>query len=385
MDAARTALLAQVQALPALTGTITGTLVSGLSGGRILGPDGRLLLGLPAGIVDVTDTLAVQMQPVSFPPGDPRATRQGQPLAFTYALTATHGLGGPPVTRFAQEAVLIWNIDPPALAAAGVSGFPLHVYTYDEGRGYWDEVPSQWNPQTGQLVATTPHFSLYAVGGGFDVVNNYVPTLNDFEVSLQTGAATLKYPLNVPPGPGGFGPQVNLSYSSANVDRVDNTQQGTSSVGWGWSLGTSYIAASQHHWATYEPWTAAIVSAGANGDLVWGNDGTWHTANESYSKVVYNSGPRTSDTWEAWDKGGTHYVFDLPTRMYDAAAGQTGWTNNRWMLHSATDVRGNTITYEYRFEDQSGNLQATPIDPSNGYTRAVYPYRISWGVGSDQV
>src|SRR5439155_17396451 len=141
----------------------------------------------------------------------------------------------------------VWNIDQAMLRAAGVRGFPLHVYTYDEQRGFWEEIPSKYKPETGQLLALTPHFSIYAVGDSFDKLNNYLPTINDFEVDLQTGTASAQYPIDLPPGPGGFGPTVRLPYNSGSVDRVDYTQQGPSNVGWRWHLSTNYVAASQHH------------------------------------------------------------------------------------------------------------------------------------------
>lgn len=127
LDAARAALQAQVQALP----VVTNTLVSGTTGGRLTSSDGALTLGLRPGSVAVTDTVAVQLEPRSFPAADPRATRDGQPLAYTFELTATHGVGGPRITQFAQDAVLIWQLDAATLAQAGVLGFPLHVYTYN--------------------------------------------------------------------------------------------------------------------------------------------------------------------------------------------------------------------------------------------------------------
>ena len=270
------------------------------------------------------------------------------------------------------------------MAASGVTGFPLHVYTYNETTGAWEEVNSQWDPATNQLVATTPHFSTYSVGNTFDVVNNYVPTLNDFETDLQSGSASVNYPINLPAGPGGFMPKLSLNYNSANVDRVDNSQQGTSPIGWGWTLSTSYIAATQHSSGTYHPWTASIVSDGANGDLIQGTDGTWHTSNESFTKVVYHAGSdHTTDWWEAWDPSGTHYVYNLQALTQDIP--NSTWTTNRWMLSSATDIHGNSATYTYYFEDQSHNKQTTPIPSSNGYTRAVYPHQITYGAGSSAI
>ncbi len=167
IDSTRDAMLAQVQALPALTGTITGTLVSGSTGGRITSADADLTLGLMPGVVDVTDTINVQVNRVTFPTGDPRATRSGEPIAYTYALSATHPLDGERVSRFNNEVTLVWHIDPEVLVAAGVRGFPLHVYTFNEQGGFWEEILSRWDPQNNQLVATTPHFSTYGVGDGY--------------------------------------------------------------------------------------------------------------------------------------------------------------------------------------------------------------------------
>jgi RHS repeat-associated protein len=376
--------LQDVAALPATTDSITGTLVSSATGGRISSQDGGLTLGMMPGVAAVTDTLNVEISRVTFSQNDLKSTRNGQPIAYTYELTATHELGGEEVERFNQDVALIWNIDPTELASAGVIGFPLHVYTFNEDQGMWEEVPSQWKAETNQLVVLTPHFSTYTIGGGFEVVNQYVPTVNNFEVNLQTGTASINYPINLPEGPSGFGPKVSLSYNSGEVDRVDAAQQGSSAVGWGWSLSTSYIAASQHHFGDYHPWTASIVADGMSGDLVKDNNDYWHTADESFARVKYHAGAggsRTTDWWEAWDKNGTYYLFDLQALIVDEDNGG-GFTTNRWMLHTATDVHGNVINYSYKYQKTNNTLQDTPI--TGNYTRSVYPYKIEYGTEDAQ-
>ena len=197
--------------------------------------------------VPVTEVLNVTIDRVTFQQGDPRATRNGQPLAYTFELSATRGVLGTPINHFAKEVTLVWNIDFTELAAAGVKGWPLHVYTYDEIAETWREVRSWFKKETNQLIATTPHFSIYSIGTGFDKIKQYVPTINGFEVDLQSGTASIAYPINLPLGPRGIGPQVSLSYNSGSIDRIDTAQQGSSTIGWGWTLSTSYIAASQHH------------------------------------------------------------------------------------------------------------------------------------------
>lgn len=408
IDQERAQLLSEVSALPALSETITdtGTLVNGASGGRVTSGDGGLSIGLMPGFIPETDTVRIEIS--RLPNGDPRAYRDGHPLPYTYALTATRELGGQSVEAFAKDAALVWDVSPSALQAAGISGFPLQVFTYNEQKQKWEPVRTQWNPDTNQLVATTPHFSLYTVDPIFEKVKNYVPSVQNFEVDLQSGASTIQYPLNLPPGPGGFGPKVALSYNSGNVDRVDAAQQGSSPVGWGWSLSTSYIAASQHHFdegagcptpsptpePNYHPWSASIVVDGINGNLVKGEDGYWHTANEGFARIQYIEGvedpptttARTTDSWIAWGKDGTKHEFNQNALVGDACTGGAR-TTYKWMLGRSTDVHGNVINYTYKWQNGSDGLVDTP--PTGGdKARAVYPYQIKYGdmlTGTDKL
>lgn len=409
IDQERAQLLTEVSALPALSETITGTgtLVNGASGGRVTSGDGGLSIGLMPGFVPETDTVRINIS--RLPNGDSRAYRNGHPLPYTYALTATREFGGQRVEAFAKDATLVWDVSPSALQAAGISGFPLQVYTYNEQKEKWEPVRTQWNPATNQLVASTPHFSLYTVDPIFENVKNYVPSVQNFEVDLQSGASTIQYPLNLPPGPGGFGPKVSLSYNSGNVDRVDAAQQGASSVGWGWSLSTSYIAASQHHFpdtydctapgptptpTNYHPWSASIVVDGINGNLVKGDDGYWHTANEGFARIQYIEGvenpptstARTTDSWIAWGRDGTKHEFNQNALVGDRCTGGAR-TTYKWMLGRSTDVHGNVVNYTYKWQNGSDGL--VDIPPTGGdKARAVYPYQIKYGdmlTGTDKL
>jgi RHS repeat-associated protein len=399
IEEARDRLIAEINALPALTQTITGTLVSGLTGGKITTSDGSFTVGLRPGIVPITDTINVMVEPTNYQSGDPRQSRNGQPLAYSYEITATHLSDGQPVVGFGKDAVLIWNIDNQALGEAGVTGWPLRAYTYNEQLGIWQEILTRWDPYNNLLIATTPHFSPYAVGSGFDAINNYLPTVQDFEVDLQSGSSTAHYPIDLPAGPGGLGPKLSLSYSSGNTDRVDATNQGTSPVGWGWSLnGISYIAATQQYFndGAYQPWTASIVVDGVSGDLVKAApsptaDGRWHSSNESFARIEYvpdDNGDRQEDKWIVWTKDGTRYDFDLNVVKRDEENVPAGWTTYKWMLSKATDVHGNVIKYRYRYELQTvPPLTPTPLPeveeqedvPRDIRTNAVYPYQIKYG------
>src|SRR5450756_1938681 len=125
-DAARDSLLAQINALPILTGTITGTLVSGASGGRVPSDDGALTLAFITGTVDLTETINVSIQRLTFTEGDPEYSHNGNKMGYTYRLTATDHNGNP-VTQFNKDVGIVWNIDFADLQAQGVIVFPLFV------------------------------------------------------------------------------------------------------------------------------------------------------------------------------------------------------------------------------------------------------------------
>jgi RHS repeat-associated protein len=344
----------------------------------------------------------------------------GRRLAYAYEIVATHAQGsadtkkGAHVDQLNKPAVLVWKVDPQVLALSGVTGFPLRAYMYNEKKQSWEEIPSTWDSDTNQLIATTSLVGLAAVTDSFDIISNYLPTIKNYETNLQSGTANVGFPIELPPGPGGFGPRVMLSYNSGSIDRVDISQQGPSSVGWGWTLSTNYIAAIQRHYPDrlgcadnvddpgYHPWIASIVLDGTTGDLIEGTDGYWHTEKEQFVRIQYHAGVnsasgtvRTTDWWEAWDKSGTRYEFKsnaliedrynwAPDPSHSTCDGTPNpFTTYRWMLTTATDVHGNAINYTYKYEDRTQTLQATPIP--NNRTQAVYPYQITWGANGDKL
>lgn len=418
IDGKLTELVAQIDALPILTpsGTLgvtkgsasknngitgeDGTLVTDAEGGQVKSEDQGLVVAFMPHSIDSTGTssMIVKTERVTYSSSDPRASRNGAPIAYAYDLTATDSVTDEPIEQFAQDVILMFDLDNSELEAAGVEG-SLRVYWYNEEVGQWQTVPSVWEPTKGQLLAFTSHFSEYSVSAIWDKIANFIPSVKSFEVDLQSGTASTTYPINLPSGPGGFGPSVSLSYNSGNVDRVDITQQGSSSVGWGWSLSTSYVAASQKTFSDgadpYHPWTASIVADGISGDLVKGVDDWWHTTNESFAKVLYTAGPsgnRTQDKWEAWDTAGTHYEFDKQALACDLYNGSVGpepdcpgngsaeLTTYKWMLTKVTDIHNNTISYSYWYEDDEQTITTTPS--TTRPTSAVYPRLITYG-GTD--
>jgi hypothetical protein len=71
------------------------------------------------------------------------------------------------------------------------------------------------------------------------------PTVQDFQTDLNSGSLNDSYPLILPPAPGSFVPDLNLSYSSATVNEDHGLQTSAPWVGEGWSLDLGSINWSQ--------------------------------------------------------------------------------------------------------------------------------------------
>lgn len=115
----------------------------------------------------------------------------------------------------------------------------LYLYWYNPEIKEWEALPSSINPETKKLKGVTSHFSVFDVG-----VNNWqasrTPTVDGFQVSEFSGAASYSLPIEVPASPAGLSPNVSLSYSSQVIDQATLDTQ-ASWVGMGWSLATNSI------------------------------------------------------------------------------------------------------------------------------------------------
>ena len=68
-------------------------------------------------------------------------------------------------------------------------------------------------------------------------------TPTDFQVDLNSGGLMMyRYPLDLPPGPGGLDPNLTLAYNSGAVDESHNLQAAAPWVGEGWNLDLGSIS-----------------------------------------------------------------------------------------------------------------------------------------------
>ncbi|MET4644443.1 MULTISPECIES: RHS repeat-associated core domain-containing protein [Streptomyces] len=253
-----------------------------------------------------------------------------------------------------------------------------------------------------------------------------------WQTNLSTGDFSWSYDMPTPSVPGGFGPEVGLSYSSAAIDgRTANTNNQSSWAGDGFDLWPGFIE------RNYKPCSDDGVTVGGNkpGDLCWAYDNatisfnghagelipsgtnSWKIKGDDGTKIdrLYGSGTnvrangaRNDEYWRVTTTDGTRYYFgenrlpgwttglettdsvwtapvfgddaDEPCNATTFAASwcQQAW---RWNLDYAVDVHGNAIAYYYNKETNNYGRALTAADETP-YDRGGYLDRIEYGLKS---
>lgn len=197
------------------------------------------------------------------------------------------------------------------------------------------------------------------------------------QVDLNSGQVTYTYPLDLPPGPGGLTPTLNLAYSSGSVDESHNLQAGAPWVGTGWNLSMGSITWSQENvtpggtnhleniWqfndpngisgqlippslstSTLIPYSPALSNLGTNT--------VWHTSPDNHARIIevpsYNG---SYPCFRAYFPDGTMEEFGC----YDDDAHGTdqsfkgsdgNWDRYRWDIDLIVDRYGNQIHFTYQ-------------------------------------
>ena len=248
----------------------------------------------------------------------------------------------------------------------------LILFYYDEALGTWQPLPSSVDTETNLLTAQTDHLTVFDMTAqNFEAAR--LPSMAAFQTAAFTGAATYSLPLWVPPGPGGLEPDLVLSYNSQTVDGSDSRTQ-ASWVGMGWNLDTGFIQRDTHGTIDYSgDDTFSMSTSGVSDLLLPGADGYWHTAEESYWRIQYNS---AADTWTAWDKVGNQYRFEHRATYpeYNGCIALRATRTWRWSLSAIRNAFGQELAFTYVTESKStrdscGNHIST-------MTLAVYPETI---------
>jgi hypothetical protein len=174
--------------------------------------DGRVSVDLPANAA--TQSLIVRHTP--YPIGssalpDLIGLHRGAGL---FALDATDATGTE-VHQFAAPLTIAVGYTPEPLRARGIGEANLTLFWFDEAAQRWVPIPTQVDAAARTARVQVDHFSTFALGEGTSASALYIPSLQGFQVSRFTGAASYSILIKAPAGPGELKPGLDLSYSSA--------------------------------------------------------------------------------------------------------------------------------------------------------------------------
>ncbi|MEJ5202297.1 MAG: SpvB/TcaC N-terminal domain-containing protein, partial [Anaerolineales bacterium] len=352
------------------------------NGGEMRAMGGKVRVEVP------TDALPEKtVIEVGEPSGDavPPYSLLGRP----FELKAHKEKSGESVRKFSKELSIFVSYEdldvPEALEGS------LYLYWFDENLGEWAALPTIVNKETKTLRATTDHFTVFDIG-----VNNWqssrLPTVDSFQVAEFTGAGTYSYPINVPPGPGGFQPSLALSYNSQIVDQATlNTP--ASWVGMGWSLDVGSIELDLH--GTPDYWyddTYLLNLNGVSTRIVQDANGVYHTTDENFLRITFDG-----SKWTIWDKKGDVYYFDYGLSYPYQVSGcpysdaGIGWRTYRWPLTRVRNIFNQEIQYFYyqqtktvRFE-QHFNINNTCKKIDQPAVTATYLSAVTYANGKYRI
>ncbi len=309
------------------------------SGGQIASSDGKIKVIFPAGVFS-EDAVVELGKPVG-------VARPAYPLrGRTFEIKAQGKASKQALTQFSEEVTI--QVDYGDLAIAPGQEPDLYLYWYNPEIQAWAALPSHVDTDTKTLAAATTHFTVFDVG-----VNNWqashLPTVNAFQVSEFTGAATYSYPIEVPAGPGGLQPELALSYNSQVVDQATTYTQ-AAWVGMGWSLETGSIERDAHGTTAWTGDDTFLLNVGGVSTLiVKDSSGAYHLADENFWRISFDSG---NNSWTVWDKVGNIYTFAWTSQMVYQQGNCNGaaYLTYKWSLTSVKNKSGKELTYAYTDE-----------------------------------
>jgi hypothetical protein len=394
---------------PNVTGSIT---LSATSATTLTTSDGRFSIVLPAGALSASD-LASVVGPLTLKvtqlAGAVGGGASGHLSLGTYLIELLGPQGRVANLKFRQPLTLSLHYAPgetagfvnygvvihlesdvPARTAAVLSSPPTTLPLYESV-----STTLQTSSQTisGRSVLTP----LPLVGALVATYNTSAPqanwpTVQDFQVDLNAGALQYSYPISLPPAPGGFVPDLNLSYSSASVNEDHGLQTSAPWVGEGWALDPGSVTWSQvdensgcqqgappppynpncgaHNWQNV--WN--ISANGISGALIPPNitvatgpySGTnsitptplqWVTAPESHARVWeitctttdLQSNAWQHPCWRVWLPSGELLEFGATNDSVEYYVDKTSQKYiYAWKVDAMVDPHGNQIQFSYK-------------------------------------
>jgi RHS repeat-associated protein len=364
-----------------------------VEGGTASGFNEHLLVNFPYGALP--EDAEVTIKP---------ATRWEQKMgAFPVNITAISRITGQSIHQLYAPVSI--TIDYGQLGIRVKDESSLTLFHFNEFDQSWTPLGTQVDSDQKRLIAWTDQLSPFDLNVQ-DWEAARLPGMESFQVSTFTGAATYNLPIQVPPGPGGLQPSLELSYNSQIVDAATSRTQ-ASWVGMGWSLDTGYIQRNMNKTMDYlgdDTFSLSINGIGGtilpiadqDGD---GDTGTEYTvdyqlASNNYWRIrryvktgLVGGYPGDFSYWVVYDKIGTQYYFG---NYADGGMGGHAWypaypngcssiniETWRWSLTRVRNISGKELTYTYQAENTPKYKYGCSGYQANT-TLAVYPQYITY-------
>jgi RHS repeat-associated protein len=285
----------------------------------------------------------------------------------------------------------------------GGSEDDLSIYYYDEATNDWYPVPTTVNKTSHTLTAQVNHLTVFDYKANTWQASR-LPTIDQAQVSGNTGAATYQMSFWLPPSPGNFAPSLSLNYNSQIIDSSTAFTE-ASWVGAGWSLDTGFIERNMHGTNTdLSDDTYQLILGGVSNTLLpistSGTVTTYSTAEMNYWSIKFDS---STNAWTLKDQAGTTYQFGFQTKTNASNACVTNSADLtltwRWSLSTATDKFNNVINYAYvnhKKTSASSCLNQVAVYPTsitypNGHYRVDFvletrsDYQTAWEANDSKV
>ncbi len=318
------------------------------TGGKASGLNGRVSVTFLDGTLTEGTDVFIQ-----------RPARERQPrhslAGHLFEITAKGSLRGNHISKFGQELELQVSYADENIPAEQENDLAIHWY--DPQTDDWISLPGYVDRENKIIHAYTTHFTVF----DYDVENwqaSHLPTIENFQVSGFTGAATYDLPIDLPQGPDGLTPDFSLSYNSQVVDKSSSLTQ-ASWVGMGWSLDVGSIERNTNSTSWYTGDDSFFITMnGISSRIVRDTSGVYHLAQENFWQVSKLTNP---DSWVLRDKIGNEYYFEELTNMrYHSISGieSCGLSSLpiRWQLTRYRNIYDKEIVYEYAQETKKMNI-----------------------------
>ncbi|MEA4908101.1 MAG: hypothetical protein VB089_10790, partial [Anaerolineaceae bacterium] len=185
----------------------------------------------------------------------------------------------------------------------------LHLYYFDEDEKTWHPLPTKVDKKASRLYAWTDHLTIF----DFGALSNSQQILPNLDIAGglgYTGAVGFTLPFEFPQGPGGFTPQLSITYNSSIVDEA-LIPHDASIVGMGWSFDIPHIERNDHGSSYIHDDTYVLYIDGGAYTLLRDGLGNWRTMVETHYRVDnYGWGFRVTN------KAGYQYIFTPVTYSY---------------------------------------------------------------------